>query len=93
MKESYIQTKIVKYLESLGWYVRKIITCNKNGTPDLLCCDPHGRFWAFEVKNETGKPSKLQIYNLAEIQKRNGIAEVVRSVEDVQIVISQNEVL
>ena len=50
MSESKLQTKIIKYLESLGWYVRKIITCNKNGTPDIIACDTSGKFWAFEVK-------------------------------------------
>ena len=91
MKESYIQTKIIKYLESIGWYVRKIITANKNGTPDILGCDLSGRFWAFEVKTDKGVVSKLQTYNIREINERNGNAYVVRSVDDVKIAIGDSQ--
>lgn len=85
--EAYIQTKIIKYLESLGWYVVKIVVASKSGVPDLLCCSPNGFFWAFEVKAKT-KPSKLQEYNIQEIQKRNGSAFVVYSLQEVKDIIA-----
>lgn len=88
MKEKYIETKIKKYLESKGCYVRKQFgtTCTKAGTPDLLCCYK-GKFIAIEVKNEVGKTSKLQDINLQQIKQSGGISFVARSVEEVQKVI------
>jgi hypothetical protein len=84
MKESTIQTKIIKYVDSLpkSWTV-KIINCNKNGTPDVLCCI-EGRFVAFEVKTSTGIVSELQRYRISEIRSAEGEAYIVRSLEEVK---------
>ena len=84
MKESRIQTKIIKFLDSLEscWTVKTVVV-NKPGTPDILCCYK-GRFYAFEVKSETGKPTKLQLYRITEIQSAGGEAHVVRSLEEVK---------
>jgi len=79
MKESTLQTKIIKYLEDKGFYVRKIITANKSGTPDLLACSPNGGFIGIEVKapGKLNNVSKLQEYNLQEIGKRGGVALLI----------------
>ncbi len=36
MREAVIQRQIIEYIEKLGFYVVKIIQCNKNGFPDLM---------------------------------------------------------
>ena len=46
------------------------------GIPDLLCC-VNGYFMALEIKAEHGRPSKLQEYQVEEIQKAKGIALIV----------------
>lgn len=50
MKEQDIQRKIIKYLESVGAYVVKVVASNKSGTPDILACY-RGIFLAIEVKD------------------------------------------
>lgn len=85
MKEQYLQKKIIDYLESLGWIVIKIISANKAGWPDLICCDTKGQFICFEIKLPDGKVSELQLYRIAQIQKI-GRAYVVRSVEEVKAI-------
>jgi len=84
MKESRIQTKIIKWLDAQPnvWTVKTIVT-NKTGTPDILCCID-GRFVALEVKAAKGKPSKLQEYRIAEIRSAGGEAHIVRSLEEVK---------
>lgn len=54
-----------------------------NGIPDIICCY-RGRFVAFEVKNEKGRPTKLQEAVIRKITRASGIACIVRSVEDVK---------
>lgn len=61
MKESVIQSQVIKYLEKIGWYVVKIIQTNKNGWPDLQA-HKDGITIFVEVKSEKGKVSQLQQY-------------------------------
>jgi Holliday junction resolvase len=83
MLESAVQSKIIKWLESEGHYVVRVLTSSKAGTPDLIVC-AHGRFVALEVKRPSGGVvSPLQKHHIEKIQKAGGIAGVVRSVDDV----------
>lgn len=89
MKESVIVAAIIKYLKSVprcfcwkehgGMY-------GTAGIPDIICCIG-GRFVGFEVKNEKGKPTKLQESTIRKITDSGGIAMVVRSVDEVKVVI------
>ena len=54
-----------------------------NGIPDIICCY-RGRFVAFEVKTEKGRPSRLQDAVIRQIGRAGGLALIVRSVEDVK---------
>ena len=82
--ESEIQSEIIKYLESKGHYVIKIVRANKQGVSDLaVCCD--GKFIAIEVK-ATGKRktvTELQKFHLNLVQQSGGKAFVADSVWDV----------
>jgi len=77
MKEQDYQKKIVKYLESKGAYVVKVITASKKGVPDVLACYK-GRFIAIEVKTPTtmNNASELQKYNLEKIRDAGGVAMI-----------------
>lgn len=86
MKESEIQKKIIEYLNKIGAYTIKTITTNRNGCPDVICC-LNGRFIALEVKTDKGVVSKLQEHHIKQIKNSGGVAEVVRSVDDVKRVI------
>lgn len=70
MREQQIQSKIIKKLESDGWYVLKLTKTNKNGIPDLIALKPNEVYFV-EVKNEKGVLSELQKYRIDEL-KRNG---------------------
>ena len=83
MKETDIQSKILKYLLSIGAYSVKTMVTNRNGVPDILCC-LNGSFFAFEVKKPGKKPTKLQLWNIEKIIKSGGRAIAVVSVDDVK---------
>ena len=80
--ENKIQRQIVKYLKKQPdcWVYP---TCDRFtvGVPDILGC-LKGRFFALEVKQPTGRLSKIQTYNLALIKKAGGIAGRVASLKD-----------
>ena len=68
MKESQLQAKIIRKLESTGWFVLKLIQTNKNGIPDLEIIKD-GRVIFLEIKTDTGKVSDLQRYRITELEK------------------------
>lgn len=80
MKEKQFENSVKRFLSSLpqcyffktwgGGY-------QKSGLPDLIICYK-GYFIGAELKNEIGKPSELQKYNLREIRKAGGFGYVVR---------------
>ena len=68
------QTKIIKYYESLNYYVIKLTVTNKTGIPDL-CILKAGEIPIFiesKEKNDTLKP--LQQYRIDELNKLGFIA-------------------
>lgn len=76
MKEKAFENKIKDFLKANGCYFIKYWgggNFTKVGVPDILAC-VNGYFVAIEVKAPNGKPSELQLYNLAEIKKAGGIA-------------------
>ncbi len=87
-KEQDFQRKIVKYLESEGAYVVKVVAASKKGVPDIVACYK-GYFLAIEVKTPTTRAntSPLQDYNLKLIASAGGVALVAVDVEDIKGVI------
>jgi len=84
MLESQIQRQIIEYLNSVNscWIV-KVVTSNKNGVPDILCCYK-GRFIGIEVKTDRGKTTPIQDLQMSRIRKAGGVTLVARCVEDVR---------
>mgnify|MGYP003111344502 FL=1 len=76
MTEQQIQSKKIKELEALGYYVLKLIKTNKNGIPDLLALHPYKTIRFIEVKTSKGKVSKLQQYRIDELNGYGFTTEV-----------------
>ena len=86
MKESYLQKKIIKYLESRGAWVTNTIQTSRRGCPDILAC-LDGQFLAIEVK-APGKMSTvapIQQYQIDQIHKAGGLAFAADSLDTVKI--------
>ena len=69
MKESYYQTKIMKRLESEGYYVINLIKTNRNGIADLIAIKENNTIFV-EVKTEKGVLSELQKFRLTELTSK-----------------------
>ena len=76
--EKLFENKIKKELTKRNiWHVKFFANgMTAVGIPDVLAC-VNGRFLALEIKSEKGKPSKLQLWQIAEIRKSGGIAVIV----------------
>jgi len=67
--------------------VVKTVIANRAGVPDILICYK-GKFVAFEVKSGKGRLSPLQELNLTNIINNGGQAHCVRSLAEVEEVMS-----
>lgn len=85
--ESVVKKKILDALRSRGAYVNKthgspLVT---RGLPDITGCY-RGYYIAFEVKrDQAGKPTELQVFNIRQIRKADGHAWVIWSVDQALI--------
>ena len=68
--ESVIQKKIITQLEKQGYFVLKLIKCNKNGYPDLIAVKENETIF-IEVKRPDGVLSELQKVRIKELRSRN----------------------
>jgi len=76
MRESLVQSKLIKQLEKDGYYVIKLIQTNKNGIPDVLAIPKGSDVEFIEVKQKGKGPTKLQRYRIKELRKHGIIARV-----------------
>ena len=81
MKESDIQTKILRWAEKLPevWIVKYPgVSYGRKGVPDLLL-SVKGKFLAIEVKKPGGKPTQMQLMEQAKIRMTGSRSEIVES--------------
>jgi len=83
MNEQYIQKGILGYLANCGYWVIKVITCNKSGCMDVIACAPGGIFVGIEVKYGRNTPSDLQLIAVQEVLTRGGVAFIAWSLDEV----------
>ncbi len=86
--EKPTQTAVLNLLESRGAWCQNIVAASKRGCPDVIGCYK-GLFLAFETKSLSGKPTPLQEYNIEKIHEAEGIAHVVRSAEEVEVLLEE----
>lgn len=77
-QEKQFENKVKSYLKEQGCWVLKTWSngIQREGIPDLLvCCN--GYFLGIELKAKDGKPSKLQEWNIDQINKAGGIGIIL----------------
>jgi len=91
MSERSIVTKVLRYLKTVpGCFCWKEHggMYGTAGIPDIIAC-VNGRFVAFEVKTASGKATKLQEATIRKILNAGGVAAVVRSVDEVKVILEK----
>jgi hypothetical protein len=76
--EGKVKDKVKRLFKSMGVYYAMPATGGYgiSGVPDFLVC-LKGRFIGVECKAGKGKPTALQLKNLAEIEASGGISVIV----------------
>ena len=90
--EKNITKNILNYLKTLNncfAYKNHAGYYDTAGIPDIICCYK-GKFVAFEVKRQKVKPTKLQEAVIQRIWDAEGLAYVVRSVDEVKKIMEVN---
>lgn len=79
-RESTIVGAIIRELKARGaWYVKfHGHRAGRAGVPDILACY-RGLFIAFEVKQPTGRQTRLQVLEEERIRAAGGVSVVVTS--------------
>jgi Holliday junction resolvase-like predicted endonuclease len=85
-QESILQSKILKWLRSQGYYAEKTIVATQRGSADIKTC-VIGYFVAIEVKAPGKKLTDLQEYRKRQIEQAGGIYITAHTLEDVKQII------
>jgi Holliday junction resolvase len=89
MTETMLKRDIMKYLQLRGFLVWKLSDRFRSGVPDLYAARDGRSYW-FEIKKPTaGKVPELQKYEIRQLLLHGISAAVVRSIEDVKVIIKE----
>lgn len=91
LKESTVQTSIIKFLKSEGWFVVKIIQASVNGMPDVMAIK-EGRTIFIEVKSGRYKNAEdglrpLQIARINQLRQAGVDVFVTNNLQDFKSII------
>jgi len=76
--ERKVKKKVIEILKSAGAYYAMPVASGfgNAGVPDILACHK-GVFFGIECKANGGKPTALQLSNLAQIERAGGVALLI----------------
>ena len=81
MKETQIESKIVKKAKELGFLTYKFSSPSNRGVPDRMFISPHGEVFFIEFKSAKGKLTKLQENVIKDIGEYGVGVFIINSVE------------
>lgn len=89
-EESLLEEKVNKFMkEKRIWKLARFqAQSNQNGLPDRLYLYK-GLLLGLELKTDKGSPTGLQLRKLKEINDNGGIGVIIRSIEDLEVLISR----
>ena len=76
--ERKVKKKVIDILKKAGAYYTMPVASGfgNAGVPDILVCY-QGTFFGIECKANGGKPTKLQLSNLAQIKQAGGVSLLI----------------
>jgi Holliday junction resolvase len=76
--ENKVKKKVKKILDDLGAYHFSPMTAGfgRSGVPDIIACYK-GKFIGIECKSGDNKPTLLQLRNIEDIKRNQGLAIVI----------------
>jgi hypothetical protein len=89
MKESAIESKLVRMVRDRGGLCYKFVSPGNPGVPDRIVITPAGRTIYVELKTEVGRLSNLQKWQRSELEKRGAEIRVLRGLDQVKEFVSE----
>jgi Holliday junction resolvase len=88
--EAQLSREIMDYIRARGGWAIKIHggPLTTAGVPDIVACY-RGRYLALETKMPGNKATPVQLHRMRQIRKAGGIAQVVRSKEDISKLLNE----
>jgi len=73
-REKIVEDYLVKKIKELGGMSLKWPAVGRKGVPDRICITPQAGTIFVEVKADFGRPTKLQVYTIDQINAKGGVA-------------------
>ena len=83
MTEQSIQTSIMKWLKSEGYFCIKIMAASVNGVPDICAIRNSKTIW-IEVKKEGGRLSPIQKVTISKMKRQYAEVYVVYTLQQLK---------
>lgn len=84
MKESAIESKLVRGVQQAGGLCYKFTSPGNPGVPDRIAVLPGGRVVFIELKTEVGGLSNIQRWQIHELQARGAEVRVLKGLAQAQ---------
>lgn len=81
MKESTIESRLVRMVRERGGLCYKFVSPGNPGVPDRIVITPDGRTVYVELKTEIGRLANIQQWQIAEMRKRGADVRVVKGMD------------
>lgn len=84
MKESYIESYLVRKVKENNGLCLKFVSPGNPGVPDRIVITPNGRTIYVELKTDTGRLAKIQKWQRSEMKKRGADVRVLYGMDAVK---------
>lgn len=89
MRETHVEKRLRIRVKEMGGLALKFVSPGFNGVPDRLVFLPGGRLILVELKAPGKKPSKLQVWVKAKLERLGFRYFVIDNYESVEVFVSE----
>ena len=89
MKESSIESRLVRMVRDRGGLCYKFVSPGNPGVPDRIVITPAGRTVYVELKTEVGRLAAIQKYQHGELRRRGAEVRTLKGMDQVTAFIEE----
>lgn len=89
MKESSIETRLVRMVRDRGGLCFKFVSPGNPGVPDRIVITPAGRTVYVELKTEIGRLAAIQKWQHEEMRKRRADVRTLKGLDQVKAFVEE----
>lgn len=89
MRESSIESKLVRMVREHGGLCFKFVSPGNPGVPDRIVITPAGRTVYVELKTEVGRLAAIQKWQHEELRKRGADVRTLKGLEQVKAFVEE----